>query len=286
MRATTVALGIMFVSCLAPAGPAAADELSDAMQRADCLNFLNTLGLSNEQLTRMVAPLKRIQQIVKERSTDRQAKLARLAGYSAQVRASLMAGREVPASVRDTLRQAEAEIAAADLAAKQAVHGQMELIAGLLTPLQNQQLDWTPPPAVRVAESTEDRIRRLRQLEGLVTDAGQLLQTVRNLDPLLYVTRRVTLIGEYLAQYLDPNSPAFQQAHQTLIEYTGEVRMLEEPQWQQQARAYAERMVQRLGLMPGEAPANPNAVSWGKLYSLFTDPQTLKTVEQVLAART
>ena len=285
MRTTTIALGMLVAACVALPTASQADELADAMQRADALSFLNRLGLQTSQLQRMVSPLKRIQQIVTQREADREVKLTRLSGHYQRARGLLIAGVELPDDLRAEMQKAEEEMAAGDLSAKQAVHGQMELIARILYPAQNEQLDWTPPPELRAEESPEDRARRHRQIIGLIDEAGQLLQEVRNLNALLYVTRRVTLIGEYLEQYLPVNTPAFERAHAMLMEYTGEVRLAEDVQWQQQAPFYAERMVRMLGLMPEQPQPNPNAVGWSQLYELLADPQTVSIVEETIEAR-
>lgn len=285
MRAATVALGMLVAACIALPALSRADELAEAMQRADALSFFNRLGLQTSQLQRMISPLKRIQQIVTQRQADREVKLTRLSGYYQRARGLLIAGVELPDDLRAEMAKAEEEMAAGELLAKQAVHGQMELIARIFYPAQNEQLDWTPPPELRAEESPEDRARRQREIIGLINEAGQLLQDTRNLNALLYVTQRVTLIGEYLEQYFPVNTPAFERAHAMLMEYTGEVRLVEDAQWQQQAPLYAERLVRVLGLMPEQAQPNPNAVGWSQLYDLFANPQTVKIVEEMVEAR-
>ncbi len=285
MRSATISLAMLVTACLALPAPSQADELAEAMQRADALSFFNRLGLQTSQLQRMVSPLKRIQQIVTQREADREVKLTRLSGYYQRARGLLIAGVALPEDLRAEIQKAEEEMAAGDLSAKQAVHGQMELIASILYPAQNAQLDWTPPPEVRVEESPAERARRQRQIIGLITEAGQFLQQVRELNALLYVTQRIPLISEYLAQYFPVNTPAFERAHAMLMDYTGEVRLVEEGQWQQQAPLYAERMVRLLGLMPEQAKPNPNAVGWSQLYDLLTNPQTVNIVQEMLDAR-
>ena len=65
MRTTTIVLGMLVAACVALPTASQADELADAMQRADALSFLNRLGLQTSQLQRMVSPLKRIQPIAR-----------------------------------------------------------------------------------------------------------------------------------------------------------------------------------------------------------------------------
>lgn len=262
------------------------DELAAAMHRADCLNFLNSRQVDTSQLQRMVSPLGRIQQYLNQRDSDWKSKLTRLSARYGQARQLLVGGQELPEDLREELTGAEEAAAAADLAMTQSIHGQMEALAKVFYPIQNEQLDWTPPADIRPPETTEQRAARYREVIGLINDAGRMLERVRYLPPHDYVTRRVGLVGDYLARYLNPTTPQFEQAHAMVLQYTGEIRMVDEAAWSQQAPLLAERLVRMLGLMPAEVEPAPKGVSWQQLYDLFTNPATVKIVQEMIEART
>ena len=261
------------------------DELSQAMARADCLNFFNSLGVETSQLKRMAPPLKAIQSYLGQRESDRELKLTRLSAEYQRACELLIPGDKLPDEVAQKLAAAEQEMAAADLEMKRAIHGQMEALAKIFYPAQNEQLDWTAPAEIVPPESAEQRATRERQISALINEAGRLLERVRYLPPHDYVTARIGIVADYVGRYFNPNLAAFDEVHALVMECTSEVRMLEEEVWQQDAALYAERMVRLLGLMPGRPEPAPTAVTWHQLYALLTNPQTLKAVQDMLEVR-
>jgi len=106
-----------------------------------------------------------------------------------------------------------------------------------------------------------------------------MLDAVKHLDAFNFVTARSPMINDYLALYFRPDAQQFQQAYQIAINYTSQVRMLSEQQWQAQSLDIGAGLVEELGLMPQMDPGvQPGTVPWTQLYRVVTNPQTLVVV--------
>lgn len=261
---------------------AVADDLQDAMDRADALNFFRQIGLERAQAQQMIAPLERIQDLVKRYRERDERRLQELEPTLRAARQALIEGRTLDERIAWALESYQAERAEARSALRRAVAAEMQVIARTLYPEQNAMLDWTPPAAVRPEESIEERLEVQRIAMGRIEEAVRVLERIKYLDAFHYVTGRIPIINDYLARYYEPNSPEFQEAGEILLEYTGEVRMLEEDEWRAHALDIAADMIDEIGLMPRYDPEPPpGTVSWNALYRLVTNPQTLQVVRSV-----
>ncbi len=264
------------------AGPVNGDELQDAMDRANALNLFIQIELESDQAQRLIEPLERIQDQVTQYRETREAKLQQLQPTLRTARQRLIAGRDLSDDVEETLEQFRTQREQALTALQRSVDAEMQLIAERLSPEQNSILDWTPPESVRPQESVEERLKVQRVAMGRIQEAAQMLDRVKHLDPFNFVTGRMPLINDYLALYYEPNTQQFQEASQIVLNYTDEIRGMNEQAWQENGMDIAAGMVDNLGLMPTlDRGQRPGTVSWQALYRLVTDPQTLEVVRDL-----
>jgi len=259
MRPAQIAIAMSLGAYIALATLAAADELEEAMHCADCLSFFRSLEVETSQLQRMIPPLQRIQQYITQGHAARDAKLAQLSADYSRARALLIAGQQLPDDLRAKLEGAKQEMDLADLKMKQSISQQMSALSKIFSPVQNQRLDWTPPAELQPAETARQRAQRRREQLALISDAGRLQNRLRYMNAFDYSSYRVTIISEYLDRYFERNTAQFEQAHAIVMELIGEVRLVDEAAWPQQANLYAERQVIMLGLMPEEAQPGAGA---------------------------
>ncbi|MFW5867666.1 MAG: hypothetical protein ACOCX2_07600 [Armatimonadota bacterium] len=262
--------------------PVAADEMQDAMARADALALFRQIDLQREQARQMIGPLQRINEIVEGYNSQRKQTLDRMGPTLREARRQLVAGDELSAEMVSALEDYQQSRQAAELEAQRAVNAEMQALAEILTPEQNELLDWTAPGSIRPQEQLEGRLRLQQIAMGRIQEAAQMLDEVKHLDAFNYVTGRQPIINDYLALYYDPQTVQFEQAVEIALAYTGNVRMLDEDQWGAQALDIAAGMVEELGLMPTmESEQRSDAISWSTLFRIMTHKQTLEVVRDV-----
>jgi hypothetical protein len=262
--------------------PAAADEMQDAMARADALNLFRQIELQRAQARQMIPPLQRTVRLVETHEQQRTQSLNRLEPTLRQARQQLIAGAELGSEAQLALEEYEERRASSQRGLYRSVDAEMQGIAEVLTPEQNELLDWTAPASIRPEQSMEDRLRIQQVAMGRIQETVRMLDRVKHLHAFNFVTGRGPMLNDYLAGYFEPQSPQFQEAYQIALDYTDEVRMLREEQWQAQGLEIAAAMIEDLGLMPTVDPdQRPGAVSWRSLYRLVTNPQTLEVVRQM-----
>jgi len=256
--------------------PASADEMQDAMDRAEVLNLMLQVRVQPSQAQQMLGPLQRIQELVKRFEDTQTNALNQLATSLQRARAELIAGEELSAQTIAALDGYQQQREAGRQALYSAVAEQMQLIASALTAEQNRYLDWTPPGAIRPEELLAERVQMQQVAMGRVQEAARMLDAVKHLDAFNFVTARGPIVSDYLALYFRPDAQQFQQAYQIAVNYTSQVRMLDEQQWQAQSLDFGAGLVEELGLMPQMDPGvKPGTVPWGRLYRIVTNPQTL-----------
>ncbi|MEA3399676.1 MAG: hypothetical protein U9R79_00390 [Armatimonadota bacterium] len=266
--------------------PATADELADAMARADALNFFNSIGLEESQAQRMIAPVQRIRDLVQQHEQTSHQRLQAMTGTLQQARALLLAGQELPEGMRLAIANYREHREQARLTLMRAVDQEMSLIEDILYPDQNAMLDWTPPDSVRPKESVQQILEQQQIAMGRIQRAAQMLDRVKHLDPFNFVTARTPIVNDFLAMYFEPGTRRWERARRAAIDATDQARMLTEDQWQANALDVARDLIDRLGLMPTFEPERrPGAISWDALYRLFTSPATLEVLKELPDAR-
>ncbi|GEM_PF-4333708 len=272
----------LVVAALTAVGPAFADDIQDAMDRAEVLNLLLQVQVSPAQAQRMVAPVQRIQQMVQASQRAEQDRLNRLGVLLQQARTQGLAGKALSPEMQAALDAHEQQRAAARLELVRSVAEQMRLIEGMLTPEQNALLDWTPPGALTAEESLEERTRLQQVALGRIQDAARLLDRIKYLDPFNFVVARVPIVNDYLALHFLPGSAEFQQAFAITINYSDQVRMLTDEQWQAQGLDIGAALIEELGLMPTLDPGPaPGTIAWERLYQILTNPQAVAAVQSI-----
>ncbi|MFO8078883.1 MAG: hypothetical protein R6V07_01135 [Armatimonadota bacterium] len=276
-RWVTVALAVAVFAV-----PVAADEMQDAMARADALNLFRQIDLQRGQARQMIPPLQRIVRLVETHEQQRKQSLNRMESTLRRARQQLVAGAELASEAEEAMEQFEEQREASQRDLYRSVDAEMQAIAEVLTREQNELLDWTAPASIRPERNMEERLRVQQVAMGRIQEAGRMLDRVKHLDAFNFVTGRGPMLNDYLAGYFRPDSPQFREAYQITLDYTDEVRMLREEQWQEQGLEIATAMVEDLGLMPTVDPERrPGAVSWRSLYRLVTSPETLEVVREM-----
>lgn len=262
--------------------PVAADEMQDAMARADALTLFRQINLSRGQAQQMIPPLQRIQTIVTNYNSQRRQSLQRLTPTLNQARQQLEAGRELSAEMIAALEEYQQSQETARLEAYRSVNTEMLTVAEVLTQEQNALLDWTAPASIQPRQQLEERLEMQQLAMARIQEAARMIDRVKTLDAFNYVTGRVPIINDYLALYFDPQTAEYQQALEIVLDYTGNVRMLEEAQWQAQGLDIASDMVTELGIMPRLEPEErPGAIRWSTLFRILTHAETLEVVRDV-----
>lgn len=264
------------LAALIAAVPVAADEMQDAMARADALNLMLQIGVLPSQAQQMIGPLRRIREAVDAHEAAQLNRLNQLSASLQRARAELVAGNELSPEMASAIDGYEAARQSARLELYRAVSEQMQIMASVLTPEQNRYLDWTPPGIIQPEACVEERLRMQQVAMGRIQDTAQMLDAVKHLHTFNFVTGRGPLVNDYLARYFPLDAAQFQQAYVTAINYTDQVRMLTEEQWQAQSMDIAAAMVEDLGLMPSMDPGlQAGTIPWSSLFELVTHPQTL-----------
>ncbi len=282
---TALVLGEVLSAQVVTGASASDDELGSAQRRASALNFFNSLGVTGEQATRMAQPLQNVQRDLAAGEDARGVAVGNDGAFRALIsaRALLVAGQEVPPETLATITGIEAALDAAQLQTLVAVDLQMQSIADIMYPAQNQRLDWTPPATVRPERSIKQRAALQRETDLRIRDAARLFERTRTLDVALFVTGRITIIKEYLDYNHDLGRPLPGNAVDICIAFTDEVRMVPVDEWDH-ARAYGfgKALVARLGLMPTlQTGPRPGAIGWSALYRLFTANETLQVAREM-----
>lgn len=259
--------------------PALADEMQDAMDRADALNLFRQINLQPSQARQMVPILQRIQQLVDGYNAERTRALNNLSPTLQRARQQLVAGEQLSQEMVAALENYQQQREAARQALYRSVDAQMQAIAEILTPEQNQFLDWTAPAAIRPQECMEERLKMQQIAMGRIQEAAQMLDAVKHLHAFNFVTGRGPIVNDYLALYFDPDARQFEQAYQMVIQYTDQVRMISEGEWQARSLEIAAGLVEELGLMPTMDPGQrPGTVPWSTLFRLMTNSETVEVV--------
>jgi len=242
-RILTLSLALLLLaSCLVCS---ADDELASAQKRATALSFVINMGLSLEQVARMVGPLQRIQRILLNAEEEREAVFSEPATAQAlqDARDLLLTDQEVPEETLAIIYQIPGELDEAQRAKYMGVDAQMQNIAALLSPAQNANLDWTAPASVRSAPTAQQRAALQREIEARVNDAVEMLNQVKFLDNFNFVTGRITIIDEYLRANQSPENPLPENAMDISVYYTDQARLVPLQQWEQAAPDMAAEMV-------------------------------------------
>jgi uncharacterized phage infection (PIP) family protein YhgE len=275
MRWLTAAVTVALITA-----PVAADEMQDAMDRADALNLMRQIQVQPTQARAMIDPLENIQQIIDEYNSQREGRLNKLKPTLQRARRQLAQGAELSEQMQSALDNYAQQREQARQAVYRQVNEEMQKIAQILSPEQNRYLDWTPPGSIRPEQRLEERLEMQRIAMGRIQEAAQVLNQIKNLDAFNFVTGRGPIINDYLALYFQPDSRQFQQAYGLVLEYSDQVRMMDEQQWQAEGLDIGALLVEDLGLMPAMDPGQrPGTMSWNRLFVLMTDSQTLEVAE-------
>ncbi len=280
MRLIRLVTGSLLIATLA--APVAADEMQDAMDRADALNLMRRLNVQPDQARAMIDPLETIQDIVEDYRAGQEQNLNRIKGTLERARGQLIAGRQLSENMEAMLQEHRTQRLNARRTVYRSVDEQMQRIADVLTSEQNQSLDWTAPGSISPQERMEERLRVQRMAMGRIQEAAQMLDRVKQLDAFNFVTGRGPIINDYLSLYYQPGSQQFQQAFDIVLQYTNQVRMMDQQQWQAQALDIGAGLVRDLDLLPKmDVGASSGTMSWSRLFSLLTDKQTLEVVRDL-----
>ena len=279
-----VILGEILSGEAMPGASAADDELGSAQRRASALSFFNSLDVTGGQATRMIQPLQNIQGELAVGEDARQAAAQNNEALRAlmSARALLVAGQEVPPETLATIAEIEAALDLAQLQMYMSVDRQMQSIADIMYPAQNERLDWTPPASVRPERSAQQRAALQREITVRIRDAVRLLERIRFMDAALFVTGRVPLIKEYLDYNLDLGRSLPGNAVEICLAISDEARVVSPDDWNARAYDLGGALVTRLGLIPTlELGPKPGAIGWSALYRLFTATETLQVAQEI-----
>lgn len=277
------------MACVLVASAASASQLSQVTTKANHIIALNRLELTTEQIAAIAPSARALVSIVKARQTARDRLLAAAANDLATARWRLMGGDPLEADLQARLDKLEADLQKTDDDVYEAAVEVMEDIEDEFTNRQNAFIDWTPPrgEATTSRDTMLQRAQRQRDHAAMVMMGERFLHSIRYFPLEQYIMQAQKLVDDFLRPLIDPRSADYTPAQQYMFKLVEEVRLLGEPDWQDQGADYAEQMIMDLGL---EQPLIQDDVDkpydWNDMYVIFSDLAAPELLASMRAART
>jgi hypothetical protein len=256
-------------------------KLEQSLDKVDILSVFNDLLITPEQAAVLLPQVTELRtKYATEQKRWRDA-LARERTHFAKIREALVANQQLTDAQEDALdraNEAEAEGALMLLSVADQV---IQTVHRVLDDQQQLAIDWRPPICLVQGEPLEDKVERLLDLSGQLSDLARLLQQVRYVEPVAYQSMAGNMTEQFLRRHMPPQAPGFEEAVQYLIDLQIRAREVPEEQWNEgTASLLSMEGMLTLGLLPEDLsltgpPANPNATyNWWDIEQILSDPLT------------
>lgn len=168
-----------------------------------------------------------------------------------------------------------------------AINAQIRLFRRSLTNQQAALFNWQCPPDMTPPPDRATTLQEMQALSARLLAAQGLIERIRYLIASDYSITRIGRIETYLRDYLEPNTPRFNEARDFLLNLVDQARRVDEKDWPGQAPLFAAQVLQHLNLLnPEEQPMGVRTpYNWWDAYSLLTDNQTQDLTQAILNAR-
>jgi len=287
-RTRGISILLSTMACITVASAASATQLSQVTTKANHIIALNRLELTTEQIAAIVPGATLLVANVKARQAARDELLAGAANDLATARWRLMGGDPLEADLQARLDKLEAALQTTDDDLYEAAVEIMEDIEDEFTNRQSAFIDWTPPrgEATNSREPMLQRAQRQRDHAAMVMMGERFLHSIRYFPLEQYILQAQKLVDDFLRPLIDPRSADYRSAQQYMFKLVEEVRLLGEPDWQDQGAAYAEQMIMDLGLeQPLIQDDAEKPYDWNDMYVIFSDLAAPELLTSMRAAR-
>ena len=259
-------------------------EFSLALAQARVMVFAADLRLSPAQTAVLVQWLRGVAEAVEEAEKDRESLAEKALELLPDVREALKSGKPLEGKLADKLQQVLAAAEEIDAKLKLAMVGYIRRLRRILTPPQRQLIDWVPPGDVLRLLPPGARVDQLRRRAALIAQAIDFLNRIKYQIAKRYMNLKVSLSQRFVADFIPPDSPDYDQAVSFVIDLVGEARMVPREEWEGGADVeYATRLMRGLGVIRDLLPPPPTGqelYTWSTLYEMFTQPAVAKTFAQ------
>jgi len=257
--------------------------LAEAIEALDLLNLLNNLQLSRAQLAALLPVVQQIELLAQPLRNPLANQGEGFVEVLARTRDLMLAtGQPSPewAQVEAALEQDQRE-------ARLRIAGQLERVMGVLSPAQNDLIDWRPPADVWAADTGRMARAQLRLLAEIrtVVDMFERLR-YRRTQP--YQRTRIVELNGLLERYgIYQDSQSYPDYRSFGIDILDRMRLTKWEDWEQARISLALEFLRGVGVIEklGGRPAAPRPVNWEDIYSALTNPNAAQIIQQMLAAR-
>ncbi len=268
-----------------PSGTRVVDELPlpQAIAGLRLLELLNRLQVTPRQLAALVPVVQQIKVLAEPLRHPLGSQGEGLIADMVQARDLLLATGQLSPE----WAQFEAAVEEGQQEARLRIAVQLEQVAGIMSPAQNDLIDWRPPADVLAADI--DRLGRAqRRLLAEMRHTVSVLERLRFRQMQLYQRTRIVELNQLLERYgISEHSPRYREYRSFGIDILNRMRMTQREDWQRQKVLLALEFLRGVGAVEELAgrPTTAKPVTWEDMYAAFTDPQAGQIVQQMLAAR-
>ncbi len=257
--------------------------LAEAVEEAGLIGLLNNLRVSVMQLAALVPVAQQIEVLAKPLRDP-------LSGRGEAFRATLAQARDLLLATGQPSpewQQLEAGLERERRDARLRVAGQLELVASIMSPAQNDLIDWLPPADILAADTERvayEQHRLLAEMRNVV----DVLQRLRFRQMQLYQRTRIGELNRLLERYgIGQDSPLYPEYRSFGIDILDRMRLTKPEDWEQARILLASEFLRGVGVVeqPGVRSGVPRPVTWEGMYAAFTCPQAAQIIQQMLAAR-
>jgi hypothetical protein len=274
-------------------GLSGASELSQVTQKANHLIALNRLGLTADQLARILPTSRRLADGVQARQAERQRLLQTARPSLLAARKALAAGTPLPQETQLVMDKLEADLQAADETEYEAAVKLLAEVSKAFYPQQDAYVDWTPPRVSRSSsrKAMQEQARAERTNRALILAAERQMSSMRmsdfdSMEQRLYIARANRIADDFLRPLIDPDSPQYEAAHAYMVDVLKQVRLMTRDEWADRNYELAEQLVTELGLLDtGQATSERKAYTWQDMYAIFADAGAPDMLEAMVKAR-
>ncbi len=260
--------------------------LADAVEGLGLIGLLNNLRVGVMQLAALVPVTQQIEVLAKPLRDPLSGRGEAFTTTLAQARDMLLAtGQPSP-----EWQQLEAGFGQERREARLRVAGQLELVAGIMSPAQNDLIDWLAPADILAADIERVAYEQHRLLAEMrnVVDVLERLRFRRFRQIELYRRTRIGELNRLLERYgISQDSPLYPEYRSFGIDIFSRVRMMQGEDWEAAKILLASEFLRGVGVIeqPGVRPGGPKPVTWEDMYAAFTCPKAAQIIQQMFAAR-
>ena len=165
---------------------------------------------------------------------------------------------------------------------------QLAQVERILTPGQNEVIDWRPPAGI-LAASSQRLVRQQTRLLGEMRIVIEVWERVKYFDPEDYRRLRIRALNQLLESYgITQDSPDYPQYRAFGLEVLSQVRQTPLDQWEQHRIFLALDFLRELGIIEPlvAGPGTGVPVTWEDIYRALSYPQASQVIQQMIVART